>query len=117
MNCAAARAAIRRGSNITIFLPLSHASSRKASGTWVVLPAPGGASSTRRGREASEARISGNNGVIGNIGTFMHTMIVGERKAAHRRHACLNERHAWPKDYCLSRDAAVFLCDPAADAG
>ena len=43
---ALARAAIRRGSSTMIFLPFSHGSSSSASGTRVVLPAPGGATST-----------------------------------------------------------------------
>ena len=43
---AAARAASRRGSSITMRRPASHGSSSSASGTRVVLPAPGGACST-----------------------------------------------------------------------
>ena len=46
MRWAAARAASRRGSSITIRSPASHGSSRRRSGTIVVLPAPGGACST-----------------------------------------------------------------------
>src|SRR5205823_15078441 len=47
MRRAAARVARRRGSSMTIRRPASHASSSSASGTRVVLPAPGGACSTR----------------------------------------------------------------------
>src|ERR1700680_1756573 len=43
---ALARAAIRRGSSTMIFPPFSHGASASASGTRVVLPAPGGATST-----------------------------------------------------------------------
>ena len=46
MRSALARAAIRRGSSMMIFLPCSHGASSSASGTRVVLPAPGGATST-----------------------------------------------------------------------
>ena len=46
MRSALARAAIRRGSSMMIFLPFSHGASSSASGTRVVLPAPGGATST-----------------------------------------------------------------------
>ena len=66
MNCAAARAATRRGSSITIFLPRSQSASSSASGTWVVLPAPGGASSTSRVAEASVRWISGSSSAMGN---------------------------------------------------
>ena len=67
MRRAAARAASRRGSCITIFRPPSHGASSSASGTRVVLPAPGGATSTaavrsasaafRRGRASSTGRV------------------------------------------------------------
>ncbi len=46
MRSALARAAIRRGSSMMIFLSLSQGASSSASGTRVVLPAPGGATST-----------------------------------------------------------------------
>ena len=46
MRSALARAAIRRGSSMMIFLPFSQGASSSASGTRVVLPAPGGATST-----------------------------------------------------------------------
>ena len=47
MRRAAARVARRRGSSTTIRRPASHGSSSRASGTMVVLPAPGGAASDR----------------------------------------------------------------------
>ena len=89
MNCAAARAAIRRGSSITIFCPASHGASSSASGTWVVLPAPGGASSTSRGCAASDARICGSSGVIGNGGgaLLIARMIAGATVRLPRRRA------------------------------
>ena len=46
MRAAAARAASRRGSSTRIFLSFAHGSSSSTSGTRVVLPAPGGATST-----------------------------------------------------------------------
>ena len=46
MCAAAARAASRRGSSTMIFLAFAHGSCASASGTRVVLPAPGGATST-----------------------------------------------------------------------
>ena len=46
MRAAAARAASRRGSSSSIFLSFAHGSSSSTSGTRVVLPAPGGATST-----------------------------------------------------------------------
>src|SRR5688500_16489916 len=67
MNPAAARAATRRGSSITILRPSSQGASSKASGTCVVLPAPGGASSTSRGCAASDARICGSSSAMGNV--------------------------------------------------
>ena len=62
------RAAMRRGSSMRILRPASHGWSSSASGTWVVLPAPGGASSTSRGWAASDVRISGSSGVMGKEG-------------------------------------------------
>ena len=55
---ATARAASRRGSSITIRPSLSHGSSKSASGTRVLLPAPGGASSTTGRERASSAATS-----------------------------------------------------------
>ena len=46
MRAAAARAASRRGSSTMIFFPFAQASPASTSGTRVVLPAPGGATST-----------------------------------------------------------------------
>src|SRR6187549_3765490 len=46
MRSATARVASRRGSSITMRLPRVHGSSRSASGTTVLLPAPGGATTT-----------------------------------------------------------------------
>ena len=66
MNIAALRAATRRGSSITIRRPASHDASSRASGTWVVLPAPGGASSTSRGCVARLVPIAGSSGAMGN---------------------------------------------------
>src|SRR5690606_2139891 len=66
MNAAALRAATRRGSSITIRRPCSHGAPSSASGTWVVLPAPGGASSTRRGCVARLPPMAGSSGLIGN---------------------------------------------------
>src|SRR5438874_7375760 len=64
MRSALARAAIRRGSSTMIFLALAQGSSSSASGTRVVLPAPGGATSTAallpasvRARSSSTASI------------------------------------------------------------
>ena len=65
MNSAAARAATRRGSSITIRRPCSHGASSSAGGTCVVLPAPGGASSTSRGCCASDSRIRGRSSLMG----------------------------------------------------
>ena len=56
MRRAAARVARRRGSSITIRRPSSHGSSSSASGTSVVLPAPGGATMTARPGPASASR-------------------------------------------------------------
>ena len=59
MRRAAARAASRRGSSITMRCDASQVSSSRASGTRVVLPAPGGACSTTLVRSASAARSAG----------------------------------------------------------
>ncbi len=58
MRVATARAASRRGSSITIRPPAAHGSPRSASGTTVLLPAPGGASSTAA-PGARSAAVSG----------------------------------------------------------
>ena len=64
---AAARAATRRGSKTKMKPPSStHAEPpRRASGTAVVFPAPGGASSTAHGVASSDATNLGSNGAIG----------------------------------------------------
>ena len=56
MRCAAARAARRRGSSITILRPATQFSCMRRSGTSVVLPAPGGAMSTACRRVARASR-------------------------------------------------------------
>ena len=62
MRSATARVASRRGSSITMRLPRTHGSSSNASGTTVLLPAPGGATTTallpERSAAASGARAS-----------------------------------------------------------
>ncbi len=83
MNDAAARAAIRRGSSMTIRPPASHGACSNANGTWVVLPAPGGASSTRRGRSASEATISGSSGEMGKTGLMYRLWYASLRPRGH----------------------------------
>ena len=71
MRAAAARAASRRGSSTMIFLAAAHGSCASTSGTRVVLPAPGGATSTAAlaARSASVSRGSassiGSGGVKG----------------------------------------------------
>ena len=71
MRRAAARAATRRGSNTRMRPPAAQASSISASGTMVVLPAPGGAISTaleallRAARSAGSASVTGNSGSMG----------------------------------------------------
>lgn len=65
MRCAAARAARRRGSSITILRPPSHGSSSSARGTTVVFPAPGGACSTAAVPARSASRTPGSTASIG----------------------------------------------------
>ena len=55
---ALARAAMRRGSSMMIFLPFNQGASSSASGTRVVLPAPGGATSTAALLAASACAMS-----------------------------------------------------------
>src|SRR5882757_11131006 len=62
---ALARAAIRRGSSTMIFLFFSHGASDSASGTRVVLPAPGGATSTAELLPASVRASSSSTASIG----------------------------------------------------
>ena len=68
---AALRAATRRGSSMMILRPCSHGASSRANGTWVVLPAPGGASSTRRACAARWSRICGSSGEMGKREEFI----------------------------------------------
>ena len=60
IRAAAARAASRRGSSTRIFRPATQGSFKSASGTRVVLPAPGGATSTAERPETSASRRRGN---------------------------------------------------------
>jgi hypothetical protein len=62
---AAARAAMRRGSSSRMRPSPRHGASSNASGTRVVLPAPGGACSTSRGMCASVERICGSSASMG----------------------------------------------------
>ena len=68
MRCAAARAARRRGSSITMRRSAHQGASASASGTRVVLPAPGGATSTtfetvrRLSSSAGSASVTGRSG-------------------------------------------------------
>ena len=72
MRSAAARAAMRRGSSTRILRAPSQPSSIKASGTRVVLPAPGGATSTAEGCAASAVRRSSRTASIGSgVANFM----------------------------------------------
>ena len=65
MRVATARAASRRGSSITMFRPVSQGASSSASGTPVLLHAPGGASITALHCCASVVAIPGSSGAIG----------------------------------------------------
>jgi hypothetical protein len=65
MRSAAARAAIRRGSSTKIFRSRSQVSFINASGTRVVFPAPGGATSTAAAQVAKAARSSSRTPSIG----------------------------------------------------
>ncbi len=68
MRAAAARAASRRGSSTMIFFPRAQGSSPNTSGTRVVLPAPGGATSTAVLPVPSAATSSGNAESMGSGG-------------------------------------------------
>ena len=68
MRSAAARAAMRRGSSTRIFRPWSQLSFIKASGTRVVLPAPGGATRTADAHAARALRTSSRTASIGSGG-------------------------------------------------
>src|SRR5690348_15783813 len=69
MRSAAARAAIRRGSSTRILRPFAQACSASTSGTRVVLPAPGGATSTAASRVSSAAVSAGSTSSIGSGGS------------------------------------------------
>ena len=69
MRSAAARAASRRGSSTRIFLSAAHGSSISTSGTRVVLPAPGGATSTAACARRSAAVSAGSASSIGSVGS------------------------------------------------
>jgi hypothetical protein len=81
MRSAAARAAMRRGSSTRIFRPGSQLSSINASGTRVVLPAPGGATRTADARAAKAVRNSSRMTSIGsgvaNLMAFVSSGQVG----------------------------------------
>ena len=66
MRLAAARAARRRGSSKMSLRPFAQSASSIASGARVVLPAPGGATTTRLHDASSAARIAGSTSSIGN---------------------------------------------------
>jgi len=68
IRAAAARAAMRRGSRTTIRLPFAHGSSASTNGTRVVLPAPGGATSTAALSAAKAAVSAGRLASIGSGG-------------------------------------------------
>ncbi len=68
MRCAAARAAMRRGSSMMIFRPSAQPSFRSTSGTRVVLPAPGGATRTALAPAESASRNSPRTASMGSGG-------------------------------------------------
>ncbi|GMA75487.1 hypothetical protein GCM10025880_19040 [Methylorubrum aminovorans] len=84
MRSAAPRAASRRGSRRMIFCLPSQGSSRRASGTRVVLPAPGGATSTAEARSDKAARRAGRAASIGSAGDDMMREVA--RFARRRNH-------------------------------
>ena len=79
MRSAAARAAIRRGSSTRILRPPSQASSISASGTRVVLPAPGGATSTAEERAAKAVRTSSRIASMGSGSANFMPAVSGKR--------------------------------------
>ncbi len=90
---AAARAASRRGSSMTILPPPSQGASSSASGTSVVLPAPGGACSTAAPLASNAARSSGSAAPIGSSACqrsrakFMRFAMVALSPSRHRENA------------------------------
>ena len=77
MRSAAARAAIRRGSSTRI-LPVAHGSPFSTSGTRVVLPAPGGATSTATFDARSAAVSAGRASSMGRAASKAMTAVVSE---------------------------------------
>ena len=91
MRSAAARAAMRRGSSTRIFRPWSQLSSIKASGTRVVLPAPGGATRTADAHAARALRTSSRTASIGSGGAnFMPAGI--QQPHPLRKYSCRDHR-------------------------
>ncbi len=74
MRSAAARAARRRGSTTTRRPACAQGSSSRARGSRVVLPAPGGATSTSSGRAASAARTAGSTASMGSGASVRFTL-------------------------------------------
>ena len=79
MRSAAARAAIRRGSSTRIF-PVAHGSCASTSGTRVVLPAPGGATSTATLRVRSAAVSAGRASSMGRSKSNAQVVIAGRAR-------------------------------------
>ncbi len=77
MNRAAARAARRRGSSTRSFFSPRQSAFSSASGTRVVLPAPGGACSTAVDRSASVASSRGSRASIGSSGALRVGSLAG----------------------------------------
>ena len=69
MRVAAARVARRRGSSIRILPSPRHEADSSSSGTRVVLPAPGGATSTAARPASRAARNAGSVSVTGRVGS------------------------------------------------
>ena len=80
MRDAAARAASRRGSSTRILPLLTHGSSIRTSGTRVVLPAPGGATSTAQLLAASASHSAGR---ASSIGRWVSNLRIISLVAAH----------------------------------
>ena len=101
MREAAARAASRRGSSTRTFLSFAHGSSSSTSGTRVVLPAPGGATSTAQLFAASAAVSRGSASSIGSGVSNFCICVVVTREA----------------DENIQRTMLDFLPAPRAGAG
>ena len=90
MRSAAALAAMRRGSSTRILRPSSQLSSINASGTRVVLPAPGGATRTADACAAKASRNSGRMASIGSgVANFMGVVSSGHVRIAMVYHLCV----------------------------